>query len=122
MATINHQVVPTGRENDGAWLYKWPALANGDVGSPLIFPSHSDRSVHVKGTFGAGGTCLIEGTLEITPATWSTLNDPQGNLLSFTTEKIEAVLENVTCIRPRVSAGDGTTALDVYILVSKQMG
>jgi len=54
----------------------------------------------------------------VPPTTYATLNDPQGNPLSIGSEKIGSVLENVTAIRPRVSAGDGTTLLDVYLLMS----
>lgn len=115
MAIVDYQLVATGFQ--GGSLVKWPALANGDTGRPFQQPAHNDRSVHVKGTFGAGGTCIIEGSNELVPATYATLNDPQGNVLSFTAEKIEAILENVLGIRPRISAGDGTTAVDVYLLL-----
>jgi hypothetical protein len=55
----------------------------------------------------------------VVPESYCQLNDPQGNPLSFSLEKIEQVLENATNIRPRVSAGDETTSLDVYLLMSK---
>lgn len=119
MAEKPYTILVTGRENEGVALLKWAALAQGDTGAPFKFPRHTDRSVHVKGTFGVGGTCVIEGDLEVAPASYATLNDPQGNPLSFSAEKIESILENATNIRPRVSAGDGTTALDVYLLMSK---
>lgn len=119
MAEKPYAFVLTGRESEGVSLVKWTGLQNTDTGKPFPFPRHTDRSVQVKGTFGAGGVCLIEGDLEHPPTSYATLNDPQGNPLSFSAEKIESVLENATNIRPRVSAGDGTTALDVYMLISK---
>lgn len=101
---------------DQAHLVTWP-LANGDSGVPLKMPGNNDRSVQVEGTFGAGGTLLIEGSNDGT--NWRTLTDPQGNPLSFTTAKIEAITELTKFIRPRVSAGDGTTALVASMLVRR---
>ena len=46
------------------------------------------------------------------------MNDPQGNALSVQTAKITQVLENTYLVRPRVSAGDGTTSLTVKLCVS----
>lgn len=79
---------------------------------------YSDKSAQVVGTFGAGGALIIEGSNAATPGAtdWVTLHDPQGNLLSFTAADIEVVLENVRHVRPRVTGGDGTTNLSVYIL------
>ncbi len=100
-------------------LFKWAGMQNGDDGTPLYLPKHSDKSIQVKGTFGAGGNCRIEGSNMDSSFTWATLNDPQGNPLDITTAKIEAILENTYVLRPRITAGDGTTALDVYILVKE---
>lgn len=119
MAEIGYTILVTGQEHRGVGLVRWAGMGNGDVGKPFVFPGHPDRSVHVKGTYGAGGTVVLEGSLEVAPESYCTLNDPQGNPLSFSLEKIEQVLENATNIRPRVSAGDETTSLDVYLLMSK---
>ena len=102
-----------------AFVTVW-TLGNGDDGTPVEAPHYPDKTVQVYGTFGAGGTLLIEGTTATAAAgaTWATLNDPNGNALSITAAKIEAVLENVWLIRPRVSAGDGTTSLTARILFS----
>ena len=94
--------------------YKWLAMANGDDGMPLLINRMTDRSVQVTGTFGAGGTLVIEGSND-GGATWSTLNDLQATALSFTSARLEGIAEIATLIRPRVTAGDGTTALNVYI-------
>ena len=119
MAEKVYIVVPTGQEVEGVTLVKWAGLQNTDTGVPFVCPYQNDRTVHVIGTFGTGGTMLIEGSLEVTPTGYATLNDPQGNALSFAAARIESVLENVTNIRPRVSAGDANTLLDVYLLLVK---
>ncbi len=117
MAEKSFEIVRTGYDSSGVCLVKWAGLAVDDVGAPFKRPSRSDRSVHVKGTFGAGGAVVIEGSNELEPASYAALNDPSQNPLTFGSEKIEAVLENVLNIRPRVSAGDETTSVDVYMLL-----
>ena len=101
----------------------WTGLLNGDDGNAFSEGSiYSDRSVQVLGTVGAGGTISLEGSNVTTPtvnADWFIMNDPQGNALTFTTNTSgKAVLENVRHMRPRVTAGDGTTDLTVHLLLS----
>ena len=103
----------------GVKLFKWVELGNGDTGEIISLPKHSDRSIQVLGTFGAGGTCTIQGTNMDASETWATLNDPQGSALTVTTAKIETILENTYKIRPNITAGDGTTLLDVYLLLTE---
>jgi hypothetical protein len=119
MAEKPYTMVPTGQEVEGVTLVKWAGMQNTDTGAPFMFVHQNDRTVHVFGTFGTGGTVLIEGSLEVAPTVYATLNDPQGNALSFAAARIESVLENVTNIRPRVSVGDANTLLDVYLLLVK---
>ena len=119
MATISYAVtrIKTFRENSHVILWETLTTTN-DTGSNLEMPGSSDRSVQVIGSFGAGGTLVIQGSND-NGTTWHTLNDPQGNALSFTTAKTEAVLELTRLIRPFISGGDGTTDLDVYMLVKR---
>ncbi len=93
------------------YIIQWPALANGEVGNSLPLAQYPDRSVQVSGTFGSGGVVTIEGSND--GVNFSTLTDPQGNPLSFSSSKIEAVTEMVAYIRPSVLSGDGTTSLNV---------
>jgi hypothetical protein len=98
-----------------AHVISWSGLLNGDDGDPIEMPSSSDRSIQVLGTFGVGGTILWEGSNDGT--NYVTLADPQGNALSKTAAAIEQVLEITRYMRPRVSAGDGTTDLTAHLLV-----
>ena len=102
-------------------LWQWTGLTKttDDDGEPLSLPHYADRSVQVKGTFGTGGTVIIEGSNDrkSDSPTYSQLHDPQGNALSFTAAGIEQILEGCYLIRPRVTAGDGDTDLTVTILV-----
>lgn len=95
----------------------WNGLAVNDTGLPFILSQYADRSVQIVGTFGAGGLVVIEGSNDGT--NYSTLNDPQGNAISITTSKIEAVSEIVVALRPKVTGGDGTTLLTITMLVRK---
>ena len=96
---------------------RWVGLANGDDGAPIDMREFYDRSVQVSGTFGAGGTCVIEGTLNGTD--WITLTNAIGDSLSFTAGGIEFITELVWKVRPRVSAGDGSTAIDVNMFLRR---
>lgn len=75
--------------------------------------NHSDRSIHVTGTFG-GGTVKLYGSNDGT--NWVALSNPQGDELSFTSAGLEAVLELTQYVRPTVTAGDGTTNLTVTMV------
>lgn len=94
----------------------WSGLAVNDVGDAFVLSNYADRSFQVVGTFG-GAAIVVEGSND--GVNYSTLNDPQGNPISLSTAKIEAISELVVNIRPRVVGGDGTTALNVIALVKK---
>jgi hypothetical protein len=102
--------------NDGyrtAWT-----LANGDDGAPFDNAGAVDKSVQVQGTFGAAGSVQIEGSND--GVNWQILRDPLGNNLVFTAAGLKAVLEATLLLRPRCTAGDGTTALVVSLLAMRR--
>lgn len=117
MATRSFQVTARVHFNQDANVIQWSGLLQGDDGEPFEMPSMSDRSVQVHGTFGAGGTLVIEGSND--GVNYFPLTDPQGNALSFTSAKIEQVSEITLWLRPRVTAGDGTTSLTVTMLARR---
>lgn len=116
MATIN--LVRSLPSTHGVTI-SW-TLANGDDGQPWDTQDFPDWSAQLLGTFGAGGTVVLEGSNQETPTVYSTLNDPQGNALSVTSAKIEQALELTRWVRPRVTAGDGTTAIQVHIWAGRR--
>jgi len=98
----------------------WTGLTNGDDGDPLpteAILQYLDRTFQVTGTLGSGGTVLIEGTND--GVNWATLSDPQGVLLSITALGIYQVIQVTLKMRPRVSAGDGTTNVAVTGLLRR---
>ncbi len=94
----------------------WQGLTDdtNDTGADADLENHADRSVQLIGTLGAGGACTIEGSND-GGTTYATLNDPQGDALVLTALGIYQVLEFTKIIRPRITAGDGTTDLDLYL-------
>jgi len=117
MATRTPTRTPVPGYGEDSVVIQWSGLLNGDDGSPIEMPGSADRSIQVSGTFGAGGTIILEGSNDGT--NYVTLADPQGTAISKTAAAIEAVLELTRYIRPRVTAGDGTTNLVATLLVKR---
>lgn len=92
-----------------AVLVTWGTLANGDTGAPVDLPAHPDRTVHILGTFGVGGSVTLEGSNA--GVTYTALTDASSTAITKTAAAIETVLEVPKYTRPNVTAGDGTTAL-----------
>lgn len=114
MATIQHTTANlVGSTARVTWT---PLTTTNAVGSPVAAPDHAVKEVQVFGTFGAGGTVVLEGSLD-GGTTWATLNDVQGNALSFTAARIEKVQETSASVRPSVTAGDVTTSLTVVMIL-----
>lgn len=119
MATVNlaRDGLTTGFGVGIGWTPLTTANADGQRWDTQDFP---DCSVQISGTFGAGGTLVIEGSNETTPTTWNTLNDPSGSPLSFTAAGLKQILELTRWVRPRVTAGDGTTSLTVRLYAGRR--
>ena len=100
---------------DPVHIIVWSWLLNGDDGVAIEMPGSSDRSIQFAGTFGTGGTIQIEGSNN--GSNYVVLTDPQGNNISKTTSSLEMITELTRYIRPRVTAGDGTTNLASTLLV-----
>lgn len=99
----------------------WAGLLNGDDGAPVDWAAYADRSVQVFGTFGVGGSVTLEGSNDERngTATWSALSDLRGNTFALTSAKIEQIEDLTYKLRPRVTAGDGTTNLTVVVFARK---
>lgn len=114
MATIKAQSLV---DNNRVRRVLWETLTTtNDVGSLENLSHLSEMTVNVRGTFGAGGTVVLEDD------DGNVLRDPQGATLSFTAKGTKVVLEKPKSLRPHVTAGDGTTDLDVEITAKPDMG
>lgn len=77
-----------------------------------------DKTVQIGGTFNSG-TVTIQGTnddpKQVNPVQWDTLHDPLGAVLTATTNKIAAIMENPLFIRAILTGAIGAAAVKVTI-------
>jgi hypothetical protein len=109
----------------GCHAITWTGLLQSslDTGVPFECPGASERSVQVSGTLGAGGSVRFEGSNLAAPAVdadWAPLSDPQGVALDMAAiSTVKKVQEMTRWVRPRITAGDGTTSLTVTLLAKR---
>jgi hypothetical protein len=126
MATVAPVIQKVDTYLDDAHVLRWTPLTTTNAdGGAIEMPGSADRTIQFLGTFGAGGTIILQGSNVLAPVAgtdddWFTLTDPQGNAISKTAAGGEAVLELTRWIRPKVSAGDGTTSLTALLLVKRR--
>lgn len=99
-------------------IFTWtPLTTTNPDGAGVGYSGSGQRTIQINGTFGVGGTCIVEGTMDGT--NWYQLNDLGGTALSFTAAGLKAIREDVVAVRPRVTAGDGTTSLTAVLGVRR---
>lgn len=132
MATVNYEILneqvllkiapemynPKIHNHKSFIVIAWRNLKCNDEGQTIMVPFSMNKSVQVFGTFGVGGRLVIEGSNEIEPENWIILSDTSSNLLIITMPKIKQIAENALQIRPRVTGGDDTTNLTVFLLIA----
>src|SRR5262245_41323339 len=105
---------------NGSLLIKWPGLLNGGDGTPVEVPCYGERNFGVYGTCGASCSCQPEGSNEdCRSPVYAQLTGPSGTgnaLIALTAVGVKAVVESPLLIRPRVTAGDGTTNLTAALI------
>lgn len=104
----NHHVV--------SWTPLTTTNADGD---PMSYASNGMGGVtfQIGGTFGAGGTVVVEGSND--GVTYFTLNDQANAAVSVTAAALKTIRDAPLYIRPRVTAGDGTTSITVTAAFQK---
>jgi hypothetical protein len=115
MATIQSIKTPSG--NTRTLITTWAGLANGDEGEALKFSQYADKSMQVTGVFGVGGAVVLEGSND--GVNYAPLRDQSGNYLNATAPGIEMVTQATLYVRPRVTAGDATTSINVILLMKE---
>ena len=104
-----------GNQHGPALTWTWTPVTEADTMDAVEVPvSLSDRTIHVFGTFGSS-TLLVTGSIDGT--NYFTMNDSNGNALSITSAKGEALLELVRYIKLTHSGGTGTS-LSIVLLAS----
>jgi hypothetical protein len=87
-------------------------FSGADVGTPLDAVALPTKTAQVFGTLGAGGAVTLEGSND--GVNWNTMKDMSGAAMVLGLG-VSSILDNPRFIRPRVTAGDGTTSLTVIV-------
>lgn len=107
-----------GREGRG-FINTWEGFTtSGDVGEAIEHVSCRDRCVAFTGTWGSGGTMLLQGSND--NSNWFTLKDTLGNAISKIADGMSQVLEMPRYVRPKLSAGTGS--IDINVILIERMG
>jgi len=97
-------------EGQGAQMtLQWNALPNGGAGQPSLVAQWRSAFFQVTGTFGSGGSVQMEGSNDGT--NWVKLSPTA--LVAAGLFAALGVNERPRFIRPHVTAGDGTTSLNI---------
>jgi hypothetical protein len=91
-------------------IVQW-TLTDADTATEVSLAEYADRSVQVQGTFG-GATITIQGSNDGT--NWHTLNDFEGDALSFTSAGLRMIAEPTAYIKP-VTAGGSSSSVVITI-------
>ena len=110
-ATLNKNLV----RGEQALTVTWAGLTNAtaDTGDISCFADYGDKTFQVIGTLGAAGAVLIEGSND--GVNFTPLANRQGTAMSFTALGMNTSQDKPMFVRPRVTAGDGTTNLTVIV-------
>lgn len=125
MAEVSYTISRVESFKDDCHVVTWAAMANGDHGTAISMAGSADKSIQVLGTLGVGGNAQVQGSNVVSPTTtfastdFVTLTDPQGNALDINSLKVEMITENTLFVRPKITAGDGTTSITVRMLVRR---
>lgn len=108
MATRDYVQTEVRGFGDYAVKVIWTGLLADDDGDPLLAVAFRKMSIQFTGTFG-GATIVLQGSNDGT--NWVTLDDVEGAALSKSATGMETSGDFSLYVRPKVTGGDGTTAL-----------
>lgn len=117
MATVNATVADISKDGSAKSITWTPLTTANADGAPANWIEYADRCIQFTGTFGAGGTIVLQGSNDGT--NWFTLTDAQTAAISKTAAALEQVVELPLYVRPFVSAGDGTTSLTAVLVMRR---
>jgi hypothetical protein len=100
-------------------LVTWTGLlqSSSDDGAAVGLSAWGSRTFQVTGTLGAAGAVTLEGSND--GVTWATLADKQGVPLVVATLGLKSTQDITVFVRPRITAGDGTTNLNVSVCLRR---
>lgn len=90
----------------------WSSMAANDDGFPVRLAVYSDRSIQVAGVFG-GCTVTIGGSND--GVNYFAVTGTDGEQIVLTEAALKQIVELPVFIKPRLTGGDGTTAVTVIL-------
>lgn len=120
MATTAKVIEEITTFGDDCHVVTWTAMANGDDGDPVELSGSTIRSCQVEGTFGSGGSVAFEGSNDGT--NYAALRTTTNAVIAVTADDLQGFPVASRYFRPRVTAGDGTTDLNVTLFVRRPSG
>ena len=112
------QKLSPGAARRGCRHITW-TLANGEMGTPFELGSYSDYSIHCVGTAGVGLSWTFYGSNLPAPTVigeFVALTDPQGGAITKSAKDVIEQAEEITrWATPKVTAGDGSTDIDIHL-------
>ncbi len=120
MATIEHTFATFPSQGLHYVVVTWETLTTtNDTGRAVKIPEWADKTIMFTATWGAGGSVSLEGSNDGT--TYFILNEPDNTSpVTATANALMTVLANPLWVRPRVTAGDGTTDVDVKLIATQK--
>lgn len=118
---ITHQT-PSGNPTFDVRFPSWIGMQNGDVGAKTKIADFAQaKMAQILGTIGAGFSLTLRGSCKPNPdetvaTDWFTLKDPANAAATFAALGGVQLNGNPLFISPQITAGDGTTLIDVYLL------
>jgi hypothetical protein len=119
MATVIPTIV---RDNENMVTFTYTPMANGDDGSPIppIWSEYSDRSIDATSTMGVGGSLTAQWSNTGVTTEYRAATDTTGTAIALTvTNTGKQITEVSKFLRPKVTAGDGTTAITATITIRR---
>lgn len=126
MATITATKTPIKTFGDQAVLFYWAAMTTtNNYGDMVSLPGWGDRCVQLTGTLSTGGAVTMYGSNIAAPNEandndWFAMNDAQGNSLALNSLRGEQIIECPLWVRPKITGGDGSTSLNVSLLLVRR--
>ncbi len=121
MATIAYEKatrpLPDPIVGDGViHTFIWPGLGQGDDGAPIeINGGVLDFVIQARGAFTGGASLTFEGSND--NANWGALSGSGGAAIALGQNALSGVAAIPALVRPVVTLGDGSTDIDVVVIV-----
>lgn len=96
--------------------FAWSGLGQSDDGAPMeINGNVVDFVVQAVGDFSGSGTIGLQGSND--GSNWGAVADPSGAAIDLGADELVGAATIPALVRPIVNGGDGSTDIDVVVIV-----